>query len=158
MSRMRACEENLGSRECRDELEKIINESLRNVLSKKEEYMFSRHPNLFEVYDGEYVEETIKMDNSKQATTESDKKLTREEQMLEYLKQIEEYNEKNIETLEDDIEMLLKDLEKKLRRPFVSTRDLKDYVKAIKKTVKKQFEDIKDSNKYYYESAMKELM
>lgn len=155
---MRACEKNLGSIECRNELEKIINESLRNVLSKKEEYMFSRHPELFEGYDGEYSEMTVKMNNSKQAITESDKKMSREEQIFEYLKQIEEYNEKNIETLEDDIEMLLKDLEKKIRRPFASTRDLKDYIKTIKKTVKKQFDGIKDSNKYYYENAMKELM
>ena len=49
---MKACEEDHKSTECRNELEKTINESLRNVLSKKEEYMISRHPALSDSFEG----------------------------------------------------------------------------------------------------------
>lgn len=49
---MKACEQNLGSDACKSELEKIVNESLKNVLSKKEEYMLSRHPSLSNSFEG----------------------------------------------------------------------------------------------------------
>lgn len=148
---MKACEKNLGSVECKGELEKIISESLKNVLSKKEEYMLSRHPELCEGYDGDYLEEPV-MNDSQIAGT-----MSKGSNIIEYLKQLEKYNERDMEKLENDINKLINNFERTLKGPFAKTTELKELFKSIKKTVKQQLETIEDTNEYYYESIMKEL-
>lgn len=148
---MKACVQNLGSDECKSELEKIVNESLKNVLSKKEEYMLSRHPELCEGYDGDYLEEPVMNDSQMSGT------ISKGSNIIGYLKQLEKYNERNMETLENDINELINGFERTLKGPFAKITELKELFKSIKKIIKQQLETIEDTNEYYYESIMKEL-
>ena len=144
---MRACEEDLKSTECKNELEKIINESLRNVLSKKEEYMISRHPALSDSLEGfEGNVEGFDYDDY-----EDIQKLNK----LHYFIDSELSRMKDsYKTLQDRNNQIISEIHKELKKPIIR----RDVISSRLETLQASSKDIAfkieaDNKRFKYEIA-----